>query len=249
MYFVRDAFLEAGCRAGVTNENWFPPPLAGLGHEADKACEKRRVHSSPSGARTARPDLGLVRDPSPQGTINGARDLSTNPGSLRDPSPQGEAETITTATAAPSFVIGIGNPDRGDDGVGRLVAQQLRNNLPPDVRIEEQDGGAAALIERLRDVDSVWLIDAAVSGAPAGTIRCTDCNATDALPARPGASSHGLGVAEAVALARTLHGLPRVCLLYTVEGVTFAPGAPMSSAVTEAADALVALVVQQLRSA
>ncbi len=146
------------------------------------------------------------------------------------------------------LVIGIGNPDRGDDGVGRLVAQRLRGNVPADVRVEEQDGAAAGLIERLRDVDSVWLIDAAVSGAPPGTIHQTDCTTTGALPAKSGASSHGLGVAEAVALVRILHGLPRVCMLYAVEGVTFAPGAAMSPQVLAAADALVACLATELRS-
>jgi hydrogenase maturation protease len=120
--------------------------------------------------------------------------------------------------------------------------------VPADVRIEEQDGAAADLIESLRDADSVWLIDAAVSGAPPGTIHRTDCNATDALPARSGASSHGLGVAAAIALARTLHGLPRVCILYAVEGVTFAPGAAMTPQVLLAADSVVACLAQELRS-
>ena len=146
------------------------------------------------------------------------------------------------------LVIGIGNPDRGDDGVGRLVARRLRNDAPDDVRIEEQDGDAASLIERLRDGDSVWLIDAAVSGAPPGTIHRTDCTKTAILPARSGASSHGLGVAEAIALARTLHGLPRVCMLFTVEGVTFAPGAAMSAAILAAADTLAARLAKDLRS-
>ena len=164
---------------------------------------------------------------------------------LRGSSPQGEGET---SSASRRLVIGIGNPDRGDDGVGRLVAQRLRGNLPSDVRVEEQDGGVAALIESLRDVDSVWLIDAVVSGAPAGTIHQADCTATDVLPAKSGASSHGLGVAEAIALARMLHGLPRVCMLYAVEGVTFAPGAAMTAQVVAAADTLVARLANALRS-
>ena len=128
------------------------------------------------------------------------------------------------------------------------MAQRLRGQLPADIRVEEQDGSAASLIERLRDLDSVWLVDAAVSGAPAGTIHQTDCTATDVLPAKSGASSHGLGVAEAIALTRLLHGLPRVCLLYAVEGVTFSPGAAMSSEVLAAAESLVARLAKELRS-
>jgi hydrogenase maturation protease len=157
----------------------------------------------------------------------------------------GEGENLASS---PRLVIGIGNPDRGDDGVGRLVAQRLRGNVTSDVRIEEHDGSAASLIELLRGVDSVFLIDAAVSGAPAGTIQETNCTTTGVLPTRSGASSHGFGVAEAIALTRTLHGLPRVCLLYTVEGVTFAPGAAMSQTVLAAADTLVERLLKELRS-
>ena len=148
------------------------------------------------------------------------------------------------------LVIGVGNSDRGDDGVGRLVARLLRDRAPSGVLIEEQDGGAADLVDRLRDADSVILIDAAVTGALAGKIRMIDCTSdTATIPTRGAASSHGLGVAEAIALARLLHGLPRVCRLYAVEGVTFAPGAAMSPAVTAAAEELAAKLACELSSA
>lgn len=146
------------------------------------------------------------------------------------------------------MLIGIGNPDRGDDGVGRLVAQRLRNHLPDHIRVEEQTGDAASLIDLLRGADSVWLIDAAVSGAPPGTIHRTDCTIAAVFPAKSGASSHGLGVAEAIALTGLLHGLPRVCLLYAVEGATFSRGAAMSGEVLAAAESLVARLMEELRS-
>jgi hydrogenase maturation protease len=137
------------------------------------------------------------------------------------------------------LVIGLGNPHRGDDGVGRLVARLLRDRAATGMIVEEQDGSAVDLLDRLRDADRVILIDAAVTGAPAGTIHAIDCNAdAAAIPARGAASSHGLGVAEALALARLLHGLPRSCLLYAIEGLTFDPGGPMSPAVAAAAELL-----------
>ena len=36
---------------------------------------------------------------------------------------------------SPVLIIGIGNPDRGDDAVGVIVAQRLRQRLPADVPI------------------------------------------------------------------------------------------------------------------
>ena len=136
------------------------------------------------------------------------------------------------------LVVGVGNPDRGDDGAGLLVARMLRDRLPPDVRIEERLGGAAELIELLREADQAVLIDAMVSGAPAGTIRRFDCAVGDVAPGRGQASSHGLGVAEAVGLASALSCLPAVCLIYGVEAAEFSPGSDMSDAVVDGAEAV-----------
>ncbi|HUB10851.1 MAG TPA: hydrogenase maturation protease [Acetobacteraceae bacterium] len=146
-------------------------------------------------------------------------------------------------------VIGIGNPACGDDGAGRLAARLLRGCVPPGVLVTEQDGEATALIECLRDAGSVWLIDAASSGAPVGSIRRVDCVRDDALPVKARASSHGFGVADAVSLARVLGVLPGLCTLYTIEGVAFNPGATMSAPVRRGVDAVVAIVAAELASA
>ncbi len=47
-------------------------------------------------------------------------------------------------------------------------------------------------------------------------------------------SSHGLGLAEAVELARALGQLPRSCVVYAIEGESFAVGAPLSPPVATA---------------
>jgi hydrogenase maturation protease len=136
------------------------------------------------------------------------------------------------------MVVGVGNPDRGDDGVGLLVARMLRDRLPPDVRIEERLGGAAELIELLREADEAVLVDAMVSGAPAGTIRRFDCVAGEVARGQGRASSHGLGVAEAIGLASALECLPRACVIYAVEAAEFSPGADMSDGVAAGAEAV-----------
>ncbi|PPQ28004.1 hydrogenase maturation protease [Rhodopila globiformis] len=147
------------------------------------------------------------------------------------------------------LVVGVGNPDRGDDGVGRLVARLLRGRLPADVRIEEQAGGAAELVDLLQQADCVILVDAAVSGAPPGTIRRLDCRAGDVVPESGGASSHGFGVAQAVALAAALSCMPRVCVAYVIEGGSFAVGGAMSGEVVSAAQEAARLIVTELTAA
>jgi hydrogenase maturation protease len=144
------------------------------------------------------------------------------------------------------LVVGIGNPDRGDDGVGRLVAGLLHGRLPADVRIEERLGGAAELIELLGEADYAVLVDAMVSGAPVGMIRRLDCAAGEVVPELGGTSSHGFGLAQAVALAGSLSCLPRMCVIYAVEAADFTLGAEMSAEIVSAAQETARRIVDEL---
>jgi hydrogenase maturation protease len=129
------------------------------------------------------------------------------------------------------LVLGIGNPDRGDDAVGCVVAGMLRDRNVPAV---EHSGEATALLAALEGADHAWLIDAAYSGAPPGTIHRIDC-ATDAPMPHGTMSSHGFGVAEAIALARALATLPPHCIVYAIEAADFTAGAALSPTVALAA--------------
>ncbi|MBX5454505.1 MAG: hydrogenase maturation protease [Acidobacteriia bacterium] len=141
-------------------------------------------------------------------------------------------------------VIGIGNPDRGDDAAGRRVAALLRGTLPAKIAIVEHDGEATALLACLDGVEAAFLVDACASGAPAGTVRRFDVTAAP-LPQRIFPfSTHGLGLAEAVELARALGALPKHCIVYAVEGASFAAGAPLSAPVRTA----VATIAERIRA-
>jgi hydrogenase maturation protease len=141
-------------------------------------------------------------------------------------------------------VLGIGNPERGDDGAGRAVARRLREVLPDDVTVAEADGEAADLVARLEGAKGAFLVDACVSGAPAGTVRRIDAGREPLPPEGFAVSSHGLGLAQAVELARALGALPPICVVYAIEGASFAPGEVLSPAVAGA----VAEAVERLRT-
>ena len=109
---------------------------------------------------------------------------------------------------ARAVVIGIGNPDRGDDGAGREAVRRLCGRVPPGVELRAMDGEPAALLDALWGAGAAWLVDACASGAPPGTVHRLDA-AAGPLPREGFAlSSHGLGLAEAVELARALGQLP-----------------------------------------
>lgn len=142
--------------------------------------------------------------------------------------------------AAPTLVIGVGNPTAGDDAVGRIVARKLAARDNRDFDVAEASGEAADLMYRFKGRARVILVDACRSGEPVGTVHRFDA-ARGPLPVALGAvSSHGFGAGAAIALARVLGQLPEILLVYAIEGAKFDPETPPSRPVCEAALAVVA---------
>jgi hydrogenase maturation protease len=145
-----------------------------------------------------------------------------------------------------ALVIGIGNPDRGDDGVGPAVARRLRGRLPATIGILERSGDAIALIEDWNGLSSVILADAVAPIAEPGRIHRLDL-AKNPLPVAfsPG-STHAFGLAETVELARSLGRLPPFLVAYLVEGEQFEAGGPLSPAVAMAVEWAVEQITLEL---
>ncbi|MBM3552429.1 MAG: hydrogenase maturation protease [Alphaproteobacteria bacterium] len=142
------------------------------------------------------------------------------------------------------IVVGVGNPDRGDDVAGRVVARLLRDAPPEGFQVSEKDGEATALLAELDGAAAAYIIDACASGAAPGIVSRFDAAAAP-LPSRTFAlSSHGLGLAETIELARALKQLPPICVVYAIEGGSFETGAPLSPPVAAA----VATVAERLRA-
>jgi hydrogenase maturation protease len=137
------------------------------------------------------------------------------------------------------LVIGIGHPDRGDDAAGLLVARRLAANGPIPLDVRECAGDLATLVDAWIGAEGVVLIDATVGGGAPGDIRVVDL-LVDAPPADRGGSSHGFGLAEAIALSRALGTLPRALRLVGIEGARFDVGAHPSAAVLAALPAAAA---------
>jgi len=139
---------------------------------------------------------------------------------------------------APSRLIGIGHPFRGDDRVGLWVARRLRDRGESCFEVREHSGEAAGLMALFEGRSRVLLVDAVSSGKAPGAILRFDA-ALGPLPAGCfGASTHHLGVAEAIEWARALGRLPRTLLVYGIEGADFRPGENLSEPVREAGETL-----------
>lgn len=143
-------------------------------------------------------------------------------------------------------VIGIGNPDRGDDGAGRAVARWLRGRLQDGVEILEENGEVTALLAAFEGAAAVFLVDACVSASQPGRVRRYDVAAAPLPQEAFALSSHGLGLAEAVELARALGRLPPRCVVYAIEGACFEAGQPLSPAVAAAVDEAGGLLLREI---
>lgn len=145
------------------------------------------------------------------------------------------------------LVIGLGNRDRGDDAVGLLVAGQLRGLVPKGVRVLEHEGDPVALLELWEGVDLTVVIDAVRSGAPPGTVQRFEAQER-ALPSTVafGISTHGVGLAETIELARSLRKLPKRLIVYGVEGACFEIGRGLSPEVDRALGDVVQSVLEEL---
>ncbi len=133
------------------------------------------------------------------------------------------------------LVIGVGNEYRSDDAVGLAALQLLKAAALPQTDFMESDGDAMVLLEIWATATNVIIIDAVASGAAPGTIHRLDA-LTQPLPTGLAFSStHLLGVAEALELARALHQLPSRLIVYGIEGKNFTAGVGLTAEVEQAA--------------
>jgi hydrogenase maturation protease len=128
------------------------------------------------------------------------------------------------------LVIGIGNPDRGDDAAGLAVARKIRAAADPaGVTVREVAGDQLALIDEWAGATEVYVVDAVSSGGTPGTVYEFDAAhpLTDRFRHR---GTHMFCLADVVELARALGRLPQHMTGFGIEGADFTIGAGLSPA-------------------
>jgi hydrogenase maturation protease len=145
-----------------------------------------------------------------------------------------------------TLVVGVGQEVAGDDGVGLAVLDELRRRRVPAgtqlVHLKE----SMDLIDLLDRQEHVVLVDAVLALPPGVVVELSPEELSDRA-AQP-ASSHGMGAAQAILLARTLSpgATPRVRVVaVTISrpdryGVGLSP--EVAAAVPEAADRVLSLL-------
>ena len=151
---------------------------------------------------------------------------------------------------ADRVVIGVGNAERGDDGIGLRVVEELGARRVPGVDFERGDGDPGWLIDALEGRRCAVVVDAMRTGdiAP-GTVVVLDASASGLSAQARLASSHAMGAAASLELARALGRLPERVVVVGVEAETMRIGDEMSSAVAGAVDMAADAVMEVLADA
>ncbi|MFF1870510.1 hydrogenase maturation protease [Streptomyces sp. CB03911] len=149
-------------------------------------------------------------------------------------------------------VIGVGNEYRRDDGVGWAVVARLADcartrPFRGRTSLVVCDGDPARLISHWDGADLAIVVDAAHThpGQP-GRVHHLVMDDGRIAPADRATSSHGLGLGDAVELARELDRLPRRLVVYAVEGADCSPGTGLSAPVEVAVGRIAEQITKQV---
>jgi hydrogenase maturation protease len=141
-------------------------------------------------------------------------------------------------------ILALGSP-HGDDRVGWEVVERLRQEQVPGIALAALHE-PIGLFDHLGDCEALLLIDACRSGAPPGTIIRMDWPGS-ILKGQKGISTHGFGLASALALAQALGRLPPRVVLIGAEVQTCDPGAEISAPVRRALPELYRQVLAEIK--
>jgi hydrogenase maturation protease len=144
------------------------------------------------------------------------------------------------------LILGLGNPLRGDDGVGPRVIEELnRRKLPEGVKAQDGGTGGFDLLHVLEGWERAVIVDAAdVGRAPGQFVRFTPKDAR-LIESADGFSLHNAGLAEALALAKAVgQPLPEM-VIFGVQPERVGWGEGLSPAVEATLPALVDAVLDE----
>ncbi len=149
-------------------------------------------------------------------------------------------------SARGAVVIGVGNPFRGDDGVGPAVLEALRAGpgVPAGTRLVDSDGEPMRTVLAWEGAGLAIVVDGVRTGAAPGTVHRLD---PDRLAASSGpAGTHSAGPGDAVALGRATGRMPDRLVVLGVEVGDVGLGDRMSEPVVAAVTLVADLVMAEL---
>jgi len=142
-------------------------------------------------------------------------------------------------------LIGVGNEFRRDDGVGPALVARLAGSAPHGVTLSVVDGEPSQLLDVWDGMQLAVVVDAVLCD-PSTPGRIHRTTLGDAYPAGTSASTHGLGIPDALGLAEALGRAPARLVVFAVEAADLGFGTGLSQPVADALPDLTRQVLDEL---
>ena len=150
-------------------------------------------------------------------------------------------------------IIGCGNLNRSDDGVGVLVAQRLqqhlRKNPIPDVQVFDCGTAGIDVMFQARGSEELIIIDASRTGSEPGAIYEVPGEVLEKLP-EPSYNLHDFRWDHAIATGRKIfkETFPTAVTVYLIEAESLDFGWTLSATVEQAAHNVFETIIASLSS-
>ena len=142
-------------------------------------------------------------------------------------------------------VVGLGNAWAGDDAVGLVAAERLQRQDFAGVEVLQLETPDCQILEGIGADDHIIVVDACLDESPPGTIHELGSGELTSLSLRH-SSSHGLGLADWLAMAEALGEDTGGLLVYAVSIDQTEMGEPLSAAAEAAVDRLLPILQRKI---
>lgn len=132
-----------------------------------------------------------------------------------------------------TLILALGNPLRGDDGLGAAVLAQLASlALPPDVTLVEGGTPGLETVLLLQGYQRAIIVDAAEMGLTPGAWRLLQPDVIAPSAAGLTGTLHNAGLAEALHLGAALNILPPEIVVFGIQpqSIGWEPGLSAAAA-------------------
>jgi hydrogenase maturation protease len=150
-------------------------------------------------------------------------------------------------------IIGCGNPNRKDDGVGVYIAQALqeyqhKNNFP-DVTVYDAGTSGMDVMFKARGSDALIIVDANLSESEAGSLFIVPGEELANIP-EPSYNLHDFRWDNAIYAGKKIYkeDFPENITVYLIEAETVDMGIGMTDTVTTTADKVIEMIKEKIQS-
>ncbi|WP_071190764.1 hydrogenase maturation protease [Trichormus sp. NMC-1] len=146
-------------------------------------------------------------------------------------------------------IIGCGNLNRNDDGVGVIIAQRLQQylaqNLHPNIRVFDCGTAGIEVMFQARGSEKLIILDASCTGSEPGAIFKVPGKELEALP-EPSYNLHDFRWDHALAAGRKIFqdDFPSLVTVYLIEAANLDLGWELSPVVQHSADLVFAELIK-----